>query len=220
MSTCSACSLEIPSGSEVLAGDRPFHFECFHCAICGTFLSGKTFTVRPEDHKAYCESDFIAQFAPHCAKCDTPIVSDSYEALNKYYHAECFGCFTCSAKFPDGKFFVYQNQPYCVHHYSEASGINIEAEVKEKEKVSSKLEELRAKAAAKKAAPKYHPKKDVYTLDELKDVGTLHPEVDRTTREQLLSDEDFEHYFKMSKAAFLAEKKWKQDKLKKDVGIF
>lgn len=67
----------------------------------------------------------------------------------------------------------------------------------------------------------------VYSDDRRVDYATLIlpadqlPEgIDATRREQYLTDEDFEKYFKMTKADFNALPKWKANGLKKKVKLF
>jgi hypothetical protein len=217
MSTCSACSKEISLGSEILAGDKVFHFDCFKCTDCHVFLSGKAFTVK--DGKCYCDADFIKKFSPKCVKCGEFVVKDNVEMNGENYHNTCLVCEACNQPFPDGRIQVYQEKYYCLKDYQKITGTEHAAE--EKAKVAERLEKMKQKIAEKKKeSVKRLPVKEVYTLDELKNVGMLPDELDKNTREFLLSEEEFHHVFKMDKEAFKNEKKWKQDKLKKDAGLF
>jgi hypothetical protein len=57
----------------------------------------------------------------NCRGCAQPIVGksvkDSSGRLTGRYHKECFVCRTCSSPFPTAEFYVYENFPYCEHHY-------------------------------------------------------------------------------------------------------
>lgn len=57
----------------------------------------------------------------NCRGCAQPIVGksvkDSSGRLAGRYHKECFVCRTCSSPFPTAEFYVYNNFPYCEHHY-------------------------------------------------------------------------------------------------------
>jgi hypothetical protein len=216
MSVCSACAKEISAGSEILAGDNVFHFDCFKCTDCQVFLSGKAFTVK--DGKCYCDSDFIKKFSPKCAKCGEFVVKDNVEMNGLNYHNTCLVCEACKMPFTEN-IQVYQDKYYCLKDYQKITGTEHVAE--EKAKVAERLEKMKQKIAEKKkASERKLTMKDVYTLDELKNVMFLPDEMDKNTREFLLSDEEFTKVFKMSKEAFKNEKKWKQDKLKKDAGLF
>ncbi|KAF2681660.1 hypothetical protein K458DRAFT_77279 [Lentithecium fluviatile CBS 122367] len=56
-----------------------------------------------------------------CRGCAEPIVGksvkDSSGRLTGRYHKECFVCRTCSSPFPTAEFYVFENHPYCEHHY-------------------------------------------------------------------------------------------------------
>jgi hypothetical protein len=61
-----------------------------------------------------------------CRGCSEPIigksVKDSSGRLTGRYHRACFVCRTCGDGFPTAEFYVYENAPYCEHHYHELNG--------------------------------------------------------------------------------------------------
>ncbi|ORY19499.1 hypothetical protein BCR34DRAFT_527806 [Clohesyomyces aquaticus] len=61
-----------------------------------------------------------------CRGCSEPIVGksvkDSSGRLTGRYHKQCFVCRTCRAPFPTADFYVFDNSPYCEHHYHELNG--------------------------------------------------------------------------------------------------
>ncbi|EFQ92275.1 hypothetical protein PTT_10670 [Pyrenophora teres f. teres 0-1] len=61
-----------------------------------------------------------------CRGCSEPIigksVKDSSGRLTGRYHKHCFVCRTCSDPFPTAEFYVYENSPYCEHHYHKLNG--------------------------------------------------------------------------------------------------
>jgi hypothetical protein len=61
-----------------------------------------------------------------CRGCSEPIigksVKDSSGRLTGRYHKQCFVCKTCSDPFPTAEFYVFDNSPYCEHHYHELNG--------------------------------------------------------------------------------------------------
>ena len=62
----------------------------------------------------------------NCRGCSEPIVGksvkDSSGRLTGRYHKSCFVCRTCGDGFPTAEFYVYENAPYCEHHYHELNG--------------------------------------------------------------------------------------------------
>jgi len=56
-----------------------------------------------------------------CRGCAQPIIGKSVKAadgrLTGRYHKSCFVCKTCSSPFTTGDFYVFDNDPYCEHHY-------------------------------------------------------------------------------------------------------
>lgn len=61
-----------------------------------------------------------------CRGCSQPIVGksvkDSSGRLSGRYHRSCFVCRTCGDGFPTAEFYVYENAPYCEHHYHKLNG--------------------------------------------------------------------------------------------------
>jgi hypothetical protein len=62
----------------------------------------------------------------NCRGCSEPIVGksvkDSSGRLTGRYHRSCFVCRTCGDGFPTAEFYVFENSPYCEHHYHELNG--------------------------------------------------------------------------------------------------
>ncbi|KAF1944755.1 hypothetical protein EJ02DRAFT_397625 [Clathrospora elynae] len=62
----------------------------------------------------------------NCRGCSEPIigksVKDSSGRLTGRYHKQCFVCRTCADPFPTAEFYVFENSPYCEHHYHELNG--------------------------------------------------------------------------------------------------
>jgi hypothetical protein len=77
------------------------------------------------------------------------------------------------------------------------------------------------KSAAEKAAQYALASVPILSLAELKDASVWRAKgVDPAKREQSLSDADFEAAMSMDKESFAKAPKWKQVKMKKDLGIF
>ncbi|KAI7904567.1 uncharacterized protein BX663DRAFT_502829, partial [Cokeromyces recurvatus] len=73
-------------------------------------------------NRIYCKSDFNRLFLlPKCSACMKPIENQVVSALDGklegQWHIQCFNCQICHASFPDEKFYVFNNQPYCKRHY-------------------------------------------------------------------------------------------------------
>ncbi|KAF2126617.1 hypothetical protein P153DRAFT_378167 [Dothidotthia symphoricarpi CBS 119687] len=62
----------------------------------------------------------------NCRGCSEPIVGksvkDSSGRLTGRYHKQCFACRACGDPFPTAEFYVFNNAPYCEHHYHELNG--------------------------------------------------------------------------------------------------
>ncbi|ORX93682.1 hypothetical protein K493DRAFT_198485, partial [Basidiobolus meristosporus CBS 931.73] len=88
---------------------HPGHLCCFHCKE----------PVRPEagfvEHqgKVYCSMDYALLILPKCHGCAKPIGKKTIKALGAQWHPQCFGCQTCRKPFPDRRFYIHQNTPYC-----------------------------------------------------------------------------------------------------------
>ncbi|KAF9700588.1 hypothetical protein EKO04_001888 [Ascochyta lentis] len=62
----------------------------------------------------------------NCRGCSEPIVGksvkDSSGRLSGRYHRSCFVCRVCGDGFPTAEFYVFENAPYCEHHYHKLNG--------------------------------------------------------------------------------------------------
>ena len=80
------------------------------CAVCSAPLATADDLRRAGDGQSFCRPCYADRFLPKCRKCCKPIeggaVTSSDGKIAGKYHADCFGCFGCSAKFPDGEFYV------------------------------------------------------------------------------------------------------------------
>ena len=74
----------------VTALNNTWHPEHFFCAHCNNYFGEDGF--HEHDGKPYCRADFYNLFAPHCASCEKPILSNYISALNAKWHPECFVC--------------------------------------------------------------------------------------------------------------------------------
>ncbi|KAI8895646.1 hypothetical protein BC833DRAFT_600484 [Globomyces pollinis-pini] len=118
LSNCAACGEPITDGKISHAFGRVFHSRHLRCTICKHRIRGPHVE---HNGKAFCAEDYEKLTASSCAKCKNAIDGNSVHACGSVYHRQCFGCTTCSAPFPDKKFFVYKKLPYCFIHYHEAN---------------------------------------------------------------------------------------------------
>jgi hypothetical protein len=80
--------------------------------------------------KAFCQEDYEKLTQTSCFMCRGVIQDESIHACGQIWHRECFGCMTCQrylsspltpSPFPDKKFFIHENLPYCLDHYYQAA---------------------------------------------------------------------------------------------------
>jgi hypothetical protein len=92
---CSGCGgpltpEEVASGDCVAMGTGlQFHKNCVQCAHCTCDLgpgSTEVAVLKQPEAQLYCKTDFIALFAPKCAKCDEPIEGRPLKAMGKSWH--------------------------------------------------------------------------------------------------------------------------------------
>ncbi|KAK5664854.1 hypothetical protein QVD99_008394 [Batrachochytrium dendrobatidis] len=117
LESCAACKKPITDGSVARAFGQSFHERHFICSVCRCQIQpGRHFEHR---QKLYCQKDFSRLPSVDCASCRGPIQGDSIHAIGAVYHRQCFSCTHCRVPFPDKRFFVYENKPYCQTHYHE-----------------------------------------------------------------------------------------------------
>ncbi|KAH6562518.1 hypothetical protein BASA60_011096 [Batrachochytrium salamandrivorans] len=114
---CIACKKPITDGNVAHALGKSFHEHHLRCSVC-------RMKIQPGRHfehqgKLFCHSDFSKLSTVTCVKCRGPIQGDSVHAIGALYHRQCFSCTQCRTPFPDKKFFVFKNRPYCQTHYHE-----------------------------------------------------------------------------------------------------
>ncbi|KAF9433845.1 hypothetical protein BGZ76_008899 [Entomortierella beljakovae] len=120
---CTGCEAPIQSIDEVVyALGKPWHEHhlfCYHC-------------IKPireahieKDGRIYCIKDYNELFLPKCNSCGLIVESNAVSAQNNKlpgkWHASCFRCQTCHKPFPDKKFYVFKDKPYCKRHYHRAN---------------------------------------------------------------------------------------------------
>ena len=89
------------------------------CKICRHRIRGQHIEYKG---RIYCPQDYAQIASNQCAGCQQPTNSSAIHALGSMWHRECLSCTVCRQPFPDKKFFVHENMPYCRHHYHEITG--------------------------------------------------------------------------------------------------
>ncbi|KAG0142705.1 hypothetical protein CROQUDRAFT_662167 [Cronartium quercuum f. sp. fusiforme G11] len=103
------------------------------CQHCGKRTDSKNSKIRESSiaqnsttKAIFCHSCYAELYLPKCRKCDRPIersaVTDRVGKVLGKYHPDCFNCSKCSAKFPNGEFYVWDRKPVCSHHYHRLAG--------------------------------------------------------------------------------------------------
>ncbi|KAI7827628.1 hypothetical protein BC939DRAFT_386633, partial [Gamsiella multidivaricata] len=100
----------------VYALDKPWHEHhlcCYHCLKPIKQSLGHM----ERNGRVYCIKDYKDLFLPKCRGCGLTVEKDAVCAqdgrLKGKWHAGCFRCGTCKKPFPDKKFYVYNESPYC-----------------------------------------------------------------------------------------------------------
>ncbi|GAA5807089.1 hypothetical protein MFLAVUS_000439 [Mucor flavus] len=91
----------------------PLEKTCYKCRMTLENADYKTFKNR-----MYCKSDFEDLFCRGCSKSvDDKVISATDGKLKGKWHFDCFNCQTCRQPFPDNRFYVFNDLPYCKRHY-------------------------------------------------------------------------------------------------------
>ncbi len=106
----------IATSQFIRVGDYKFHRGHFTCWGCNTDLHGNKF--HHKEAQFFCSECFLARFCHTCRHCNEKIrESHVIQAFGGYYHPNHFVCVTCSKPFAHGKYYEFQNAPYCEEHY-------------------------------------------------------------------------------------------------------
>ncbi len=113
---CLRCVKPIATSQFIRVGDYKFHRGHFTCWGCNSDLHGNKF--HHKEGQFFCSDCFLARFCHTCRHCKDKIrESHVIQAFGGYYHPEHFVCATCSKPFAHGKYYEFQNAPYCEEHY-------------------------------------------------------------------------------------------------------
>lgn len=112
---CEHCSGDI-RGPYVSALGKIWHPEHFVCTKCTKTLQNCGFIE--EKGKRFCQSCYESHFARQCKKCSKRIFGNSVNALDAFWHPDCFVCAVCCCTFDGMGFIVQDGLPYCEKDYN------------------------------------------------------------------------------------------------------
>ena len=112
--SCPKCDKPVTDFCTEAMGKK-WHPECFICTNCSRSLGDEVFLEK--NSKPYCENCYNNLYAPICKRCKNHITTKFIFALDNYWHQDCFSCMSCVKSFPGGKFFEFENEPYCEDCY-------------------------------------------------------------------------------------------------------
>jgi len=241
---CAKCQKQI-DGPVFEAMDQKFHLECFTCTA-GNHAIGEASTFHVHENKVYCPQHFEELFLQKCKDCNKVITGQFIKILDDHFHPECWKCSKCKKNISaescgqdGGRFYckpchadiVSKKQallsgtaPKTASTTAPAPSIApIQAAPAAATRSPPAPAAAKLEAKAEAAAPKYVPGDIVvgqfYPYSALKN-NEVPPSVDRSRKENYLSDSDFQKMFRMSKADFVKLPDWKQKNLKKGLLLF
>jgi len=83
----------------------------FQCSSCDCVIGTNNFFER--DGQPQCETCNTNLFAPTCDKCGFTVDNQVVNAMNQYWHIDCFVCHRCTYPFLNGAFYEKDGKPYC-----------------------------------------------------------------------------------------------------------
>lgn len=89
---------------------KNYHNTCFICAECNSEFENGNFLNY--NGSQLCKKCYTYKAAKICSKCNEPILSKIYLALDKHWHADCFTCGKCGKKFNQESFLNIEGLPY------------------------------------------------------------------------------------------------------------
>lgn len=110
---CYRCKERLASKQFIKVGPYKFHKDHFTCVVCDKSLHGAKPQFRHKDGGFYCMKDYIEKFCFTCAFCNEKITGTLVPAFGKHYHPEHFRCKACNTQFENGRYFDFENEPYC-----------------------------------------------------------------------------------------------------------
>uniref|UniRef100_A0A0R3RFP0 LIM domain-containing protein n=1 Tax=Elaeophora elaphi TaxID=1147741 RepID=A0A0R3RFP0_9BILA len=112
---CGACHRPIEE-RVVTALGKNWHVEHFVCAVCEKpFLGHRHYEKKG---LAYCEQHYHKLFGNVCFKCGKVCSGEVFQALNKSWCVDCFGCSLCDKRMDHKtKFYEFDMKPTCKRCY-------------------------------------------------------------------------------------------------------
>ncbi|KAJ5080376.1 lim domain family [Anaeramoeba ignava] len=174
--TCETCGLPISSGVVEALG-KSYHPNCFLCSKCGLKLRPSKFyeyygkpicelchdkEVGPgpsfKNTRTTTRTSPIVKSEPslYCHTCNLAITSGAIEALNRYYHPNCFICSRCGKKLSTSKFFEQYGNPICERCHDDIVNPHL------KNKTTFKVQKTTPKVKRVQPKPKVRKEKKTY----------------------------------------------------------
>ncbi|KAI9490604.1 hypothetical protein BDB00DRAFT_768545, partial [Zychaea mexicana] len=119
---CAACHQPIaPHVRPTRALGRYYHPEHIRCSHCNKPVDPKMTGLVERKGKIFCRPDFNLLYLPKCRACGRAVEKEAVSAadgkLKGKWHKHCFQCHECHCAFPNNRFYVYKNAPYCRRDY-------------------------------------------------------------------------------------------------------
>jgi len=213
--------------------DKKYHLECFTCSV-GDHQIGEGVNFHLHDEKIYCPQHFEELFLQRCAGCGSIIKGQYIKVLDAHFHPGCWKCADCGTVITSdncgqsgGKFFC---KPCVSKKGGAASGGGGGGGAARPAAAREVKAAPAAAASASPPAPSYDDSgvSTFLTLAAIKealsefkkpspDARKVPAGFDPDKAELLLSDGDFQGYFKMDKATYTALPAWKRKRLREKV---
>jgi len=242
---CAKCQKQI-DGAVFEAMDQKFHLECFTCSI-GNHAIGEASTFHVHESKVYCPPHFEELFLQKCKDCGKVITGQFIKILDDHFHPECWKCNKCKKNITaescgqdGGRFYckpchadiVSKKQALLAGSAPKSQPVAVtSAPAPVQAPVNTSVVHT-SPAPVIKELPKPAAKPEA-KVDTSKDIviGQFFPyaalknndvpaSVDRSKKEQYLSDSDFQKMFRMTKPEFAKFPDWKQKRLKQGLLLF
>lgn len=113
---CAGCGKPVQEDFTVIGG-KPFHQGCFLCAGCKRPIGKQPYLMK-HGKKFWHKSCFLSKHGKVCKGCGEIIAEATFQALDAYWHQECFVCGDCGTSIGAKKFPAKDGKPYheaCFH---------------------------------------------------------------------------------------------------------
>uniref|UniRef100_A0A5S6QUE9 LIM zinc-binding domain-containing protein n=1 Tax=Trichuris muris TaxID=70415 RepID=A0A5S6QUE9_TRIMR len=114
---CYVCCQEILPGQAIQALNHIVCEQHMTCMRCNKSLKCDVWAF---DNKLYCRACYsLVTQKILCKSCAGQISDVALKEVGTYWHKACFVCQTCRQGFPDGRYYLVNDMPYCRAHAEE-----------------------------------------------------------------------------------------------------